>query len=67
MGQVTVQQCIVLFGQTTGGLVIPTIQDDMILVQVYIDDTVFSYTNDSFYKRFAKLVHSIYEMGMMGD
>ena len=41
--------------------------NDLILVQVYVDDIIFGSTNDNLCKRFAKLMHSKYEMSMMGE
>ena len=41
--------------------------NDLILVQVYVDDIIFSSTNDNLCKRFAKLMQSKYEMSMMGE
>ena len=40
--------------------------NDLILVQVYVDDIIFGSTNDNLCKRFAKLMQSKYEMSMMG-
>ena len=41
--------------------------NDLILVQVYVDDIIFGSTNDNLCKRFAKLMQSKYEMSMMGE
>ena len=40
---------------------------DMLLVQVYVDDIIFGSTNDNLCKRFAKLMHSKFEMSLMGE
>ena len=40
--------------------------NDLILVQVYVDDIIFGSTNDNLCKRFSKLMQSKYEMSMMG-
>ena len=42
-------------------------KNDTILVQVYVDDIIFGSTNDNLCKRFAKLMHSKFEMSMMGE
>ncbi|GJS79743.1 retrovirus-related pol polyprotein from transposon TNT 1-94 [Tanacetum coccineum] len=41
--------------------------DDILLVQIYVDDIIFSSTNPKLYKRFEKLMHSKFEMSMMGE
>ena len=41
--------------------------NDLILVQVYVDDIIFGSTNNNLCKRFAKLMQSKYEMSMMGE
>ena len=41
--------------------------NDIILVQVYVGDIIFSSTNDNLFKRFSKLMHGKYEMSMMGE
>ncbi|GJZ06265.1 retrovirus-related pol polyprotein from transposon TNT 1-94 [Tanacetum coccineum] len=40
---------------------------DMLLVQVYVDDIIFSSTNPEFSKRFANLMKNNFEMSMMGE
>ena len=40
---------------------------DMILVQVYVDNIIFCYTNDQLCNKFTKLMQSKYEMSMMGE
>ena len=42
-------------------------KSDMLLVQVYIDDIIFGSTNDNLCKRFVKLMHSKFEMSLMGE
>ncbi|KAL8121917.1 hypothetical protein AgCh_018593 [Apium graveolens] len=42
-------------------------KNDTILVQVYVDDIIFGSTNDNLCKRFAKLMHTKFEMSMMGE
>ena len=38
-----------------------------ILVQIYVDDIIFSSTDENLCKKFAKLMQSKYEMSMMGE
>nr|GEZ76205.1 hypothetical protein [Tanacetum cinerariifolium] len=40
---------------------------DILLVQIYIDDIIFGSTNLNLSKRFEKLMHSKFEMSMMGE
>ncbi|GJX32210.1 retrovirus-related pol polyprotein from transposon TNT 1-94 [Tanacetum coccineum] len=39
---------------------------DILLVQIYVDDIIFGSTNPKFSKRFKKLMHSRFEMSLMG-
>nr|GFA77742.1 uncharacterized mitochondrial protein AtMg00810-like [Tanacetum cinerariifolium] len=39
---------------------------DILLVQIYVDDIIFGSTNPNLSKRFEKLMHSKFEMSMMG-
>ncbi|GKB89297.1 retrovirus-related pol polyprotein from transposon TNT 1-94 [Tanacetum coccineum] len=41
--------------------------DDILLVQVYVDDIIFSSTNPKLSKKFEKLMHNKFEMSMMGE
>ncbi|GJT41509.1 retrovirus-related pol polyprotein from transposon TNT 1-94 [Tanacetum coccineum] len=41
--------------------------EDIFLVQIYIDDIIFGSTNPKLSKRFEKLMHSKFEMSMIGD
>ncbi|GKB35128.1 retrovirus-related pol polyprotein from transposon TNT 1-94 [Tanacetum coccineum] len=41
--------------------------EDILLVQIYIDDIIFGSTNPKFSKRFEKLMHSRFEMSLMGE
>ncbi|KAL8127849.1 hypothetical protein AgCh_014691 [Apium graveolens] len=41
--------------------------DDMILVQNYVNDTIFGSTNEKLCQKFSKLMQSEYEMSMMGE
>ena len=41
--------------------------NDLILVQVYVDDIIFGSTNDNISKRIDKLMQSKYEISMMGE
>nr|GEW13645.1 hypothetical protein [Tanacetum cinerariifolium] len=40
---------------------------DILLVQIYVDDIIFGSTNPKLLKQFEKLVHSKFEMSMMGE
>nr|GEU74914.1 hypothetical protein [Tanacetum cinerariifolium] len=39
----------------------------ILLVQIYVDDIIFGSTNPNISKRFEKLMHSKFEMSMMGE
>ncbi|GJX20311.1 retrovirus-related pol polyprotein from transposon TNT 1-94 [Tanacetum coccineum] len=41
--------------------------EDILLVQIYIDDIIFGFTNPKLSKRFEKLMHNKFEMSMMGE
>ncbi|GJV19680.1 retrovirus-related pol polyprotein from transposon TNT 1-94 [Tanacetum coccineum] len=41
--------------------------EDILLVQIYIDDIIFSSTNPKLSKKFEKLMHSKFEMSMMWE
>ncbi|GJX36732.1 retrovirus-related pol polyprotein from transposon TNT 1-94 [Tanacetum coccineum] len=41
--------------------------DDILLVQIYVDDIIFHSTNPKLYEQFEKLMHSKFEMSMMGE
>nr|GEY45314.1 integrase, catalytic region, zinc finger, CCHC-type, peptidase aspartic, catalytic [Tanacetum cinerariifolium] len=40
---------------------------DILLVQIYVDDIIFGSTNPKPWKQFEKLIHSKFEMSMMGE
>nr|GEX95249.1 copia protein [Tanacetum cinerariifolium] len=40
---------------------------DILLVQIYVDDIIFGSTNPNLSKQFEKLMHSKFEMSMMGE
>ncbi|GJW11214.1 retrovirus-related pol polyprotein from transposon TNT 1-94 [Tanacetum coccineum] len=42
-------------------------EEDILLVQIYVDDIIFSSTNPKLSKRFEKLMHNKFEMSMMGE
>ncbi|GJR10912.1 retrovirus-related pol polyprotein from transposon TNT 1-94 [Tanacetum coccineum] len=61
-----------LIDHITKGIVDPTRftrrhEDDILLVQIYVDDIIFGSTNPVFSNRFAKLMKDNFEMSMMGD
>nr|GEX99372.1 copia protein [Tanacetum cinerariifolium] len=41
--------------------------EDILLVQIYVDDIIFGYTNPKLSKQFEKLMHSKFEMSIMGE
>ncbi|GKF67954.1 retrovirus-related pol polyprotein from transposon TNT 1-94, partial [Tanacetum coccineum] len=41
--------------------------EDILLVQIYVDDIIFGSTNPKLSKRFEKLMHSRFEMSLMGE
>nr|GEZ69604.1 retrovirus-related Pol polyprotein from transposon TNT 1-94 [Tanacetum cinerariifolium] len=54
------------------GSIDPTIfitkhKGDILLVQIYVDDIIFGSTNPKLLKQFEKLMHSKFEMSMMGE
>ncbi|GJU63830.1 retrovirus-related pol polyprotein from transposon TNT 1-94 [Tanacetum coccineum] len=56
----------------TKGTIDPTLftiryGEDILLLQIYVDDIIFGSTNPKFSKRFEKLMHSRFEMSLMGE
>nr|GFA86582.1 retrovirus-related Pol polyprotein from transposon TNT 1-94 [Tanacetum cinerariifolium] len=56
----------------TKGTIDPTLfkiryAEDILLVQIYVDDIIFGSTNPKFSKRFEKLMHSRFDMSLMGE
>ncbi|GJX00869.1 retrovirus-related pol polyprotein from transposon TNT 1-94 [Tanacetum coccineum] len=56
----------------TKGIIDPTLfkikyGEDILLVQIYVDDIIFRSTNPKYSKRFEKLMHSRFEMSLMGE
>nr|GEX85133.1 hypothetical protein [Tanacetum cinerariifolium] len=45
----------------------PRAWGDILLVQIYVDDIIFGFMNPNLSKRFEKLIHSKFEMSMMGE
>nr|GEV22177.1 hypothetical protein [Tanacetum cinerariifolium] len=45
----------------------PRAWGDILLVQIYVDDMIFGSTNPKLSKQFEKLMHSKFEMSMMGE
>ncbi|GJS67984.1 retrovirus-related pol polyprotein from transposon TNT 1-94 [Tanacetum coccineum] len=41
--------------------------EDIQLVQIYVDDIIFGFTNLKYSKKFEKLMHSRFEMSLMGE
>ncbi|GJY38726.1 putative ribonuclease H-like domain-containing protein [Tanacetum coccineum] len=42
-------------------------EEDILLMQIYVDDIIFGSTNPKLSKRFAKLMHNKFDMSMMGE
>nr|GEW49012.1 hypothetical protein [Tanacetum cinerariifolium] len=56
----------------TRGTIDPTLftiryGEDILLIQIYVDDIIFGSTNPKYSKRFEKLMHSRFEMSLMGE
>nr|GEV61652.1 hypothetical protein [Tanacetum cinerariifolium] len=56
----------------TKGTIDPTLftiryEEDILLVQIYVDDIIFDSTNPKYSKRFEKLMHSRFEMSLMRE
>nr|GEW48099.1 retrovirus-related Pol polyprotein from transposon TNT 1-94 [Tanacetum cinerariifolium] len=56
----------------TKGTIDPTLftiryEEDILLVQIYVDDIIVGFTNPKFSKRFEKLMHRRFEMSLMGE
>ncbi|GJR68581.1 retrovirus-related pol polyprotein from transposon TNT 1-94 [Tanacetum coccineum] len=56
----------------TKGTIDPTLftiryEEEILLVQIYVDDIIFGSTNLKFSKRFEKLMHSRFEMSLIGE
>nr|GEU59793.1 copia protein [Tanacetum cinerariifolium] len=42
-------------------------EEDILLVQIYVDDIIFGFTNSKLSKSFEKLMHGKFEMSLMGE
>ncbi|GJX78098.1 retrovirus-related pol polyprotein from transposon TNT 1-94 [Tanacetum coccineum] len=56
----------------TKGTIDPTLftigyGEDILLVQIYVDDIIFGSANPKYSKKFEKLMHSRFEMSLMGE
>jgi len=54
-------------GQVDTTLFIRTLEKDILVVQIYVDDIIFGSTNASLCKEFSKLMQDEFEMSMMGE
>ena len=54
-------------GKADTTLFIKKKEEDIIVIQIYIDDISFGATNESLCKDFSKCMHSEFEMTMMGE
>nr|GEX03111.1 hypothetical protein [Tanacetum cinerariifolium] len=56
----------------TKGTIDPTLftiryEEDILLVQIYVDDIILGFANPKYSKRFEKLMHGRFEMSLMGE
>jgi len=54
-------------GKIDTTLFIKVKENDMLIVQIYVDDIIFGSTNQSLCEEFSKCMHSEFEMSMMGE
>jgi len=54
-------------GQVDTTLFRRTLEKDILVVQIYVDDIIFGSTNASLCKEFSKLMHDEFEISMMGE
>ena len=54
-------------GQVDTTLSKKTLEKDILIVQIYVDDIIFGSTNASLCKEFSKLMQEEFEMSMMGE
>jgi len=54
-------------GTSNKTLFIKRKEEDIILVQVYVDDIMFGSTNEELYETFVEIMKSEFEMSMMGE
>ena len=54
-------------GKIDTNLFIKLRENDILIVQIYVDDIIFGATNVSLCEEFAKSMHSEFEMSMMGE
>ena len=54
-------------GKIDNTLFIKRKENDILIVQIYVDDIVFGSTNQILCDEFSKIMHSEFEMSMMGE
>ena len=54
-------------GKIDSTIFIKTKENDMLLVQIYVDNIIFRATNVSLCEEFSKCMHSEFEMSMIGE
>ena len=54
-------------GKIDTTLFIKTKDNDMLILQIYVDDIIFGSTNVSLCEEFSRSMHSEFEMSMMGE
>jgi hypothetical protein len=60
-------QNIFKIGKADSTLFIRNIDKDLFICQIYVDDTIFGSTNQSFCDEFSKITNDRFEMSMMGE
>ena len=54
-------------GKVDTTLFLKNYNDDLLVVQIYVDDIIFGSTNEKFCKEFSSLMQAEFEMSMMGE
>jgi hypothetical protein len=54
-------------GKVDTTLFIKKIENDLFVLQIYIDDIIFGSTNQEFYEEFRKMMANEFEMSMIGE
>jgi spore maturation protein CgeB len=54
-------------GKVDTTLFIKKLDNDLFVLQIYVDDIIFGSTNQDFYEKFRKMMASEFEMSMIGE
>ena len=54
-------------GKIDTTLFLKNFDNDLLVVQIYVDDIIFSSTNELFCREFAKLMQAEFEISLMGE